>query len=439
MVPPSQKDVESLVFWVTGEIRRAKAVLESTGGKVVLRRINKREYNNTIRDLLGVEDDFSRDFPDEVISNDFDNIGSALAFSPYLLGKYMSAAKMAVDKAVPTGPKPKMQIFRNEKSEVQEGSLGGAQRHDGNLVIVGTRMARPLEILVTRGPRKRELRIPLDGRYQIRIKASKFRGTGKEVIARLFHGFGQTGKAGKKTDIAMISLTDQMKEYAFDVNLKKNEFVALVYQNPELNQGGRAADIEEARANWKGVGLMVESFEIKGPIYEMWPPESYRLVMGEPKETYSNADAGKILANFAARAYRRRVHREELAALQRFYDKKLKEKRDAVEAIKATLVFALSSPSFIYHEQTEELDDFALASRLSYFLWGSMPDDELFRHAATGKLERPSKFSMPKWTACWTMPRPTTSTNILSGIGLEFASWARPRQTRSCIQNMTSI
>lgn len=387
---PSQKEVESLVFWVTGEIRRAKAVLESTGGKVVLRRINKREYNNTLRDLLGVEDDFSHQFPAEVVSHDFDTIGSALAFSPYLLGNYMSAAKMAVDKAVPTGPQPKMQIFRNEKGEVQEGSLDGAQRHNDNLVIVGTRLARPLEVLVTRGPRKRGLRVPQDGRYQVRIEASKFRGTGKEVIAKLFHGSGQTGKAGQKTDIAMISVTDEMQEYAFDVNLKKNEFVALVYQNPELTQGGRAADIESARENWNGVGLMVESFEIKGPIYEMWPPKSYRLVMGDLQASYSSADVKRILARFAAHAYRRPPHREELAALQRYYDKKFKEKGDVVEAIKATVVFVLSSPSFIYHEQTDKLDDFALASRLSYFLWGSMPDKELFQQAAAGKLNDPT-------------------------------------------------
>ncbi len=387
--PPSQKDVESLVFWVTGEIRRAKAILESTGGKVVLRRINKREYNNTIRDLLGVEDDFSREFPDEVISNNFDNIGSALGFSPYLLGKFMSAAATAVEKAVPTGPSPMLQVFRNEKEGVQEGSLAGAQRHDGNLVIVGTRLARPLEVLVSRGSRRRGLRIPQDGWYQIRIKASKFRGAGKEVIARLFHGSGQTGKAGQKTDIAMISLTDQMKQYSFDALLKKNEFVNLVYQNPELTQGGRAADIEEATASWNGVGLMIESYEIKGPIHEMWPPRSYRLVMGEPKDSYSETDAKEILTNFAARAYRRPPRREELTALHRYYDRKFDENGDAVESIKATIVFVLSSPGFIYHEQTDRLDDFALASRLSYFLWGSMPDAELFRQASAGTLSVP--------------------------------------------------
>ncbi len=237
-----------------------------------------------------------------------------------------------------------------------------------------------------RGPRKRGLRVPLDGLYQVRITAKKFRGAGKQVIARVFHGAGQSNKAGKRTDIAMIALADQFEEYAFDVKLKKNEFVALAYQNPELTQGGRAADIEEATANWDGVGLMVESFEIKGPIYEMWPPKSYRLVMGEPKQTYTTDDAERILASFAAHAYRRRLHREELPALKRFYDKRLKEKGDIVEAIKATLVFVLSSPNFIYHEQTEKLDDFALASRLSYFLWGSMPDAELFRQAASGKL-----------------------------------------------------
>ncbi len=387
--PPSQKEVEGLVDWVTSEMRRAKAALASTGGDVVLRRINKREYNNTIRDLLGVEDDFSHEFPDEVISSDFDNIGSALTFSPYLLGKYMGAAKMAVEKAVPTGARPKLQTYRNEKEELQEGATAGLQRHDGNLVIVGTRIAQPLEVLVARGPRKRGLRIPLDGRYQVRIRASKFRGTGKEVIGRVFHGFGQTGKAGKKFDVAMISLTDRMKDFSFDVNLKKGEFIALAYQNPELKQGGRAEDIEKARANWQGVGLMVESFEVKGPIYDSWPPKSFRLVMGEPKEVYSDADVQKILIRFVARAYRRPPLREETAALRRFYDKRLKEKGDKIEALKATLVFALSSPSFIYHEQTETLDDFALASRLSYFLWGSMPDGELFQLAAKGKLSDP--------------------------------------------------
>jgi hypothetical protein len=157
---------------------------------------------------------------------------------------------------------------------------------------------------------------------------------------------------------------------------------------------------------YDGPGLAVQWVEYEGPLYDRWPPESHRRIFGDlpqaPAPIYNQskrvevvssdapADAERILREFARRAYRRPVTEDDLKPHLALVDAKLAEGHSFEQAIRVGLKAVLVSPSFLFlRESPGRLDDFALASRLSYFLWSSMPDEALFALAAENRLHEP--------------------------------------------------
>ena len=127
--------------------------------------------------------------------------------------------------------------------------------------------------------------------------------------------------------------------------------------------------------------VLVDWVELEGPVYDRWPPESH-VRLSEHGE-----DARALLADFMPRAWRRPVGDDEIDAKVALFESARAEKGAFIEAIKMPLVAVLTSPNFLYlPEFGERLDDYQLASRLSYFLWSSMPDERLFRLAGAGGL-----------------------------------------------------
>ena len=142
---------------------------------------------------------------------------------------------------------------------------------------------------------------------------------------------------------------------------------------------------------YPGVGLAVGTIECEGPFSESWPSESYRRVYGDadPK-TAGLADAEKILRALLPRAFRRPTTDEELAPFVKLVEQSLAAGYTFEESLRGGIKTILCSPHFLYfNEQPGPLDDYALASRLSYFLWSTMPDDELLKTAASGELKKP--------------------------------------------------
>ena len=157
---------------------------------------------------------------------------------------------------------------------------------------------------------------------------------------------------------------------------------------------------------WDGPGLAVQYIEVEGPLNPTWPPESHRRIFGDlAQKTFRDhnygdrvevvsdrplVDAERILKAFTRRAFRRTVTADDVAPFVAIVQAKLAEGYTFEPAMRAALKGVLISPEFLFlREQPGKLDDFALASRLSYFLWSTMPDDELFTLAEQQKLSRP--------------------------------------------------
>ena len=140
--------------------------------------------------------------------------------------------------------------------------------------------------------------------------------------------------------------------------------------------------------HYQGPTIRIYEIEIEGPFYDEWPVSSQKQVFG--KRNPNKVKPADVLTRFATRAYRRPAKQKEIAHILDLVEKEEKAGATRLQAIKMGMQAVLCSPNFLYlYENEGELDDYALASKLSYFLWSSMPDDELFKLSKKKRLHKP--------------------------------------------------
>lgn len=435
---PSAAERKQVIDWLTGNIKRFHQSRETTGGDTVLRRLNNREYRNTIRDLLHLDTtmfDPTVGFPRDQTTEHLDNVGDTLVTSGHLLARYLAAADLVVEKVMPLREKPAVQTwtFRdgfNQQPEIDQVhrtttrfehitlyDVIGADKHEG---AYGPIMA------FKRG-------VPYDGIYELRIKAEavnrlhpydpEFLGTDPREPLRLGIVAGNilSGPLHKPQPIepllAEFDLADESKWYTVRVWLDAGFTPRFTFRNglmdarnlwqrlltkykdqfPERTRPG----IVEARFNAIKYGKLpqihIHEIEIEGPFYEAWPTASHRAVLGDDWESaqktgsLSESQIRENLTAFASRAYRRPARDEDIDRILQVIATRLQAGRTPLEAYGDGLKAILCSPGFLYIEESAgtKLSSHALASRLAYFLWSSMPDAELMKLAASDELSQP--------------------------------------------------
>jgi hypothetical protein len=373
---PTKEEKEFVLGWIDSALTKVDCGLGRDPGRVTLRRLNRAEYNNTVRDLCGVTVRPADDFPADDVGYGFDNIGDVLSFQPILLEKYMTAAEKVLEAAL-TGPAPirsSKQVFRPQNVQVIPRD---ARKNNANPVKV---------VFSTEGSVYLEkFNFPVEGDYAIRVKAwgTKVADEFPKLVVRV------DGK-----DIKSVTVTapaDKAQVCEVKAKLPAGEKrVALAFVNPKEDK--------EAKTSRQ---LGFEVLEIEGPIgyvdHTVTEGQKLVLVARPTGPADARAAAEKVLSNFARRAYRRPVTPDEVQRLLRLYDAAT-TRGDAWEhAIRLPLKAVLCSPHFLYRieddpenpEGVRTLNDFEFATRLSYFLWSTMPDEELSRHAAANDLRKP--------------------------------------------------
>ncbi len=390
---PAAKDVE---VFSPGWIDAQAWVARLAHGRTVLRRLNRIEYQNTVRDLLGIDVDFQEMLPADSSANGFDNIGEALHVSSFLMDKYLEAADAALSIAIANGPRPpviKKRYSLKDQHQVKT-TDENVYRIQGDAVTLFSSSAWDAVHIYDFYPSDR-------GRYRFRISASAIQNAGKPVTYCVsLTGKPMTGTSG------LIGYYDAAPEKPTVV-----EFVEFMAPRTTINilpYGlQNAQTVNKIGADkYKGAGLAVQWVEIEGPLHDAWPPESHRRIFGDLKQRASpifnnsnrvevasdnpEADAEKILRDFARRAFRRSVTDADVKPFVELVKKKLAAKQSFEKAVRVGLMAIMVSPDFLFlREKPGKLDDFALASRLSYFLWSTMPDEELLTLAEKGKLSQP--------------------------------------------------
>ncbi len=344
-------------------------------GRVTLRRLNRREYANTIRDLLGI--DFNADivFPPDDTGFGFDNVGDALSLSPMVVEKFLSAASQIVSEAV---PKTNYEIpeIQFRASEIR--STDG--RNADNM-----RMNRATRVGLS-------FDLPQDGIYQL------------EIVIKSGGSFEFTPQRCTLS----CNLDDQQlfqNEYGWDESKRHKQRFTINWKAGKHRFDFELTPhaLEEKSKDDAFADLDVESIIIRGPEdRQFWRhPKGYERVFTRdraPEDAAGRREyAREVLRSFGLRAFRRPVDEASLERLVQISEQFLQQPNTSFEAaIANTIVPMLASPRFLFRIEGAEnsqggdtfpnVDQYALASRLSYFLWSSMPDKELFDLAASGKL-----------------------------------------------------
>jgi len=400
----SKEQHETLTAWVSTKVKEAVDLRRKTDGRVVIRRLNRAEYQNTMRDLLGVEMDYTRDLPPDPMSADgFQNDGRSLQMSPLQLEYYLATARYALDRVVVVGEKPKSFEHTFTESKIDTW-LGKAERSN--------RLGRQQEFLA-----KIVNDYPDDGDFLVRVKLSA------DIQPNIGYSLLEVS-VGYQPDteilldeFELIEVTapgpqtfefrGRLENYPLPVR-GQGKFPGLVIRVRNVYDDGSPRQEAKKDANKKAVypeeshfpTLTIESVEFHGNAYEQWPPESHRQVLLDIPDTdiESAAYISAVLRRFMTRAYRREVDDGELAKMVKFFQTIRPEFPKFEEAIRETLAMVLIQPDFLYRlepagDEKRLVSEVELATRLSYFIWSTMPDHRLMELAKTGELRSPAQLA----------------------------------------------
>ena len=348
-------------------------------GRVTLRRLNRVEYRNTVRDLLGVDYNTDHEFPPDDTGFGFDNIGDALTTSPMLMEKYVAAAQTIVTEAVPAAPrKPAELIVKGLAFEGQNARLKWGRR---KLLF-----SEPANISAT-------FRNELPGSYRVKfdmeINGSYIPDPGKARII-----FRIDGKEFLNQEFAY----HDEKSYVFESSHKwqPSEHTLSIELAPTAPEEKKETIIDVYVNKVTVEGPLEKSQWVKTENYEKFFP---RAVPDGARDR--RAYAAELLAAFAQKAYRRPLSADDDSGerLAKLAEASYREPGKSFEqGVAHAMAAVLSSPRFLFRLEAPaphalnapaaDVDEFSLASRLSYFLWSTMPDDELMALAARGELRK---------------------------------------------------
>ncbi|MBX7134563.1 MAG: DUF1592 domain-containing protein [Fimbriimonadaceae bacterium] len=335
-------------------------------GRVTIRRLNRAEYDNTIRDLLGVDFQASADFPSDDVGHGFDNIGDVLSMSPLLLEKYLRAAEQIASKAI---------ILRGTRTypvDFEMARLDAA----GRIGDAGE------WLFFANGKVAGQVDIPRAGQYILRVRAWGQQAGPDPCKMSLI--------AGNKV-VATVSVTQtRTQPGVFEAPLSLGPgkiFFGASFDNDYYNPQASDPKLKGDR------NLIIESIEVVGPLgHDTLPPSHLRLVVARPEGEDWMPAARKCLTTLVARAFRRPARADEIDRLLKLVASRKAAGESFEEGLRIALQAILVSPNFLFRveeSKTGVLDSYQIASRLSYFLWSSMPDATLFDLAAKGSLTKP--------------------------------------------------
>ncbi|HVU86179.1 MAG TPA: DUF1592 domain-containing protein [Pirellulales bacterium] len=367
---PTLDEVASINAWIGTRLANLGGSGVRDPGRVTIRRLNRIEYNNTVRDLVGVDFQPADDFPSDDVGYGFDNIGDVLSLPPILLEKYLAAADKIAARAIvdPWPPKPEIRKFA-------EGQLISGQR--GRKGVASGRLEKEGDVYV-----EREFLAEADYIIRCRAHAEQAGDEPARMALRL------DGKDLATFEVLAVAGSPGLYEARTHIATGKRRIAAAFLNN--------FVDPENPDETRRDRNLIVESLEIDGPHGEVLAPPSHRQLIVRTPAGDEEACAEEILTRFASRAYRRPVAAEEVDRLMELV-RLARDSGDSFErAIRLAVQAALVSPHFLFRVEldadtsdealVQQIDNHQLAARLSYFLWSSMPDEELFRLAEQGGL-----------------------------------------------------
>ena len=406
---PDNATYDSVSNWLEQELDRAAAAQPNPGHPADLHRLNRGEYANAIRDLLGIDVDAAALLPPDPQAFGFDTNADALSMEPALLDRYLTAAaaiaRMAVgDPAV----RPSVQRYTAVKGNANEQTW----------LWQTDRLSEDFP-LGSRGGIAVRHYFPVDGEYDLRVRLARtyadvIRGlqTSSDVDLRVDGARVTTFKVGGTP--AESQDADEPLHVRVPIKAGSRQVVATILKTDGARPEGLGPDripIWNRDGDVPSFPLGISSLLVTGPYNGRVPaasPSRQRIFVCQPARANQSQCATRILTALARRAYRRPVTAGDVQTLMAFFDSARSGGASFDDGIRASLERLLVSPDFLFRIEPQpafakatagqagasasavyQISDVELASRLSFFLWSSAPDDELLDLAIKGRLREP--------------------------------------------------
>ena len=420
---PSAEEITTLANWIKYGAFGTDPK-DPDPGQVTTRRLNRVEYRNTIRDLMGIDFNSEVEFPPDDSGNGFDNNGDVLTLSPLHLEKYLAAAETIVERAVPKVSR----VIRERTATGKEfrSTTGGGNGEQ----LTAKRAATVSRTFTVEQAEKYQVTIELEVRgsfdfdpahCKVICRIDEQEHFVEDVVwterRTLKHDFEVDWKAGRHEVVfevvplppsaAVAGAAAEKRSGPVDVKIPSDtsataQASTVPTVEPRVSPPQRATGFRPAATN---VTVRVASVQVRGPLNrEFWTaPENHARFFpdGAAPEDAAARDryAEQLLRRFATRAFRRPVDDAKVQQLVRIArELYLQPGKTFEEGVGRAMMAVLGSPRFLFRveapasvkpgERFALIDEYALASRLSYFLWSTMPDEELFALAERGELRR---------------------------------------------------
>jgi hypothetical protein len=434
---PSVEERAAIVEELTIRLQTAREKLRAQHGQTQLRRLNRREYTNTLQELFQLDlrtFDPTRNFPRDNLAGNLDNIGDTLVTSGYLLDQYIEAADTVVEKALGMTEKPeeKSWHFKGNFDQGQELSYSHKNVYNFRYLCV---YEVPNTVNHEGGYAAiSEFKegVHADGDYEIRILAhAMHRDTPYDpsIFDMDFEEPFRLGVVPGDHSVGLLHhpqpIEPQLAEtviqdgdpqwYSLHIRLEKGQTPRFIFPNgmancrqafsriasqyksqwPEGDPYDKPSIVQARRIvlqHGKMPHIRIHEVNIRGPIYEGWPPAIHKQILGE--RGFREENITQILQNFASQAFRRPATELEIEQLLQVVQSRRASGHSPLRATLDAIKAALCSPAFLYlseiqhinSEKKDHLSPHDLASRLSYFLWSTMPDPNLRELADNGKI-----------------------------------------------------
>ncbi|MGB0738794.1 MAG: DUF1592 domain-containing protein [Planctomycetaceae bacterium] len=400
---PEAAAVQPVVTWIRAGLRDAVRRSATVPAAATTRRLTNVEYRNTLRDLLGFELDVIDDLPrDPAKPYEFNNTAELMRIGPEQIDRYLEVARRAMASAIVDPGDPEVHTTRREwlKHGLDRGlaldeiGVYGNRRHS-----------------VSNGMGLQSY--PQTGEFRIRLQASAILPPGYDTVPlRLIMGNDiQINSSTREVrEVGVVDLTNSPDNpVILEFTGRIENFPALpgrtvngkrqpdrmtltpqnIYDDGSLNDRfsyGTLRNIDLPR-------IVINWIEFESPLTDIWPPQHHTNILFESSLRQEDPQAWirEVLQRFMTRAYRRPVTATEVDLFVQVYDLVRPELPTVEAALRETLSMVLISPQFLYHTEAAAAADqhYAMASRLSYFLWASMPDSELLELAEKQQLLDP--------------------------------------------------
>ena len=385
MPPPEAEPLDDakrqqLIDWINIAINDVECGKTPNPGSITIRRLNKHEYRNTIRDLFGIDYEPSADFPGDDVGYGFDNIGDVLTMPPLLMEKYLKAAEDITRKAV-IAPEPGPMFENSHKLAELKPKAGGA--------ATGSEIT-----LWSNGDFEWDETVPWSGTYYLNLLmgGSKVGNVGPRALITV------DGKKVREIDVK--ATPDTRDEYQVMMKLKAGKrSISVGFTNDAASDGKGGQPKEDRNLYIYSVGVSGQK-PSESVAAASLPASHTRIITAVPNKSQGSEPAlKKVLGDVSRRVYRRPISPAEVDRFVKLSMSSIEDGESYEGAVQVAIQAMLVSPYFIFKVEAPEaktpegyplVNEFELASRLSYFLWSTAPDDQLLSLAWRRQLRDPT-------------------------------------------------